>query len=257
MGHTIGRDMRLGANLIVPVEMCIVVPIRAISCGSGMRCTVCRLLGPEDSWLVVVVVEGFTLEKMVDAVNLELETVDALLDVDTVRLRLCSRHLQGDEALLVALLGVIHAALEVAAAALNHLGETSLHLLDLIEDEANGRVDRVGCGGAGGGGIHGINGFGVAGVVVGVGLHGSKRMIRNVSNKERIREEAKEIGEELGRTESGKEMNLSRVLGIILLSKYSFLFTVHSPVYNNTDLCTYIHSGPMTFLLGFLAVVLG
>jgi hypothetical protein len=212
VGRTIGRDMRLGANLIAPVEMCRAVPVRAISRGSGMRCAVRQLLGPEDTRLVVVVVEGFALEKMVDAVNLELETFDALLDVDAVRLRLCSRHLQGDEALLVSLLGVIHAALEAAAAALNRLGETGLHLLELIEDEANGRVDRVGCGGVGGGGIGGIRGFGVAGEVS-LGLHGSKRMIPDVSNKERIREEAEEIGEELGRTESGKEMNLSRDFG--------------------------------------------
>jgi hypothetical protein len=52
-------------------------------------------------------------------------------------------------------------------------------------------------------------------------------------------------------------MNLSRVLGISLLLKYSFLLIVHSSVYNSTDLRTYIHSVPMTFLLGFLALVLG
>jgi hypothetical protein len=39
-------------------------------------------LGSKDARLVVVAVEGLTLEKAVDAVNLELEVIDTFLDVD-------------------------------------------------------------------------------------------------------------------------------------------------------------------------------
>jgi hypothetical protein len=80
--RTIGRVIRLGTNLIIQCHMCRAVPFRTVSYGSDMWCTMHRLLLPEDVRLVVVVVEGLALEEAVDALNFELEVVDALLDVD-------------------------------------------------------------------------------------------------------------------------------------------------------------------------------
>jgi hypothetical protein len=56
-------------------------------------------------------------------------------------------------------------SLKAAAATFHPIGETGLHLLELIEDKADGRIDGVG------GGIGGIGGLGAVGVVIGVGLH--------------------------------------------------------------------------------------
>jgi hypothetical protein len=144
--------------------MCRAVPFRVISRRSDMGCVVRQFLGSEDTRLVDAV-EGLTLEKAVDAVNFELEAVNMLFDLDASCLRLGARHLQGNQMLLVALLRVDHPALKAAAATFHPIGETGLHLLELIEDKADGRIDGVG------GGIGGIGGLGAVGVVIGVGLH--------------------------------------------------------------------------------------
>jgi hypothetical protein len=82
------------------------------------------------------------------------------------------------------LLVVDHTTLEVTATALNHLGEAGLHVLQFVRDEADCGIDRVSGTWASGGRIVGIRGSGMAGVVVGVRLHRSKRMIPDI----RIRE---------------------------------------------------------------------
>jgi hypothetical protein len=183
VGHTIDRIMRLGANLIIPEHVCRAVPFRAVGGGSDVWCAVRQLLRAEDAWLGVVVVECLTLEEMVDAVNFELEVIDALVGVDAISLRLRACHLQRDDAFLVALLIVDHATLEAATATLDRLGETDLHVPQFIEDEVNDRVDWIGRLGMSRCGICGIRGLGAAAVVMGIGLQEeeSRRQQRKVS----------------------------------------------------------------------------
>jgi hypothetical protein len=184
------------------------VTFMAIGHGSDMDYVVRRLLGSEDARLVVVVVEGLALKEAVDVVNLELEVIDTLLDVDTAGLHLRECHLEGNEVLLIALHEVDHMALEAVAAALNRVGEAGLHLPEFVEDKTNGRIDGVSGFGASNGGIDGLRGLGAASVVMGVELHGSKRMIPDVRTQE---EELRELDREKGERKVGRRTEESSI----------------------------------------------
>jgi hypothetical protein len=73
------------------------------------------------------------LEETVDAIHLELQIPDALLQSYMPHVRLRVGHLEGHESLLNVLLGLLDAALSPDAALLNLVSQLRHHLLQVLK----------------------------------------------------------------------------------------------------------------------------